>query len=93
MTPASATRPSPSAIPGIHTSSARTSYDGRAAASAAVDSPIPDPTSTTSGASRPNQVRKAKPGSSTASSGITHRSWYASQAAAWVGVKRLPRRE
>jgi hypothetical protein len=91
--PTSATRPNPSATPGSHTSSARTLYAGRAAASTAVDSPMPEPISTISGASRPNQRRHSNPGSSTASSGITHRAWYACHAASWVGVKRLPRRE
>ena len=60
--PASASRLSVSATPGRHTSKASTSYSGRAAASAAVASPTPEPISTTSGASRPNQRRSEKPG-------------------------------
>ena len=83
--PASASRHRVSATPGRHTSKASTSYAGRAAASAAVASPTPEPISTISGASRPNQSASENPGSSTASSGITQRSWCAAQAAAWLG--------
>ncbi len=93
MAPASAIRHSESATPGRQTSNASTSYAGRAAARAAVASPMPEPISTMSGASRPNHVASEKSGSSTASSGITHPSWCASHAAAWLGVNRLPRRE
>ncbi len=90
--PASAQRARVSATPGRHTSKASTSWSGRAAASAAVASPTPDPISTISGASRPNHDDQANPGSSRASSGITQASWCASQAAAWRGVNRVPRR-
>ncbi len=82
-----------SATPGRQTSIASTSYAGRAAASAAVASPTPEPISTMSGASRPNHAASENPGSSTASSGITQPSWCASHAAAWFGVNRFPRRE
>ena len=82
-----------SATPGRQTSKASTSYAGRPAASAAVASPTPEPISTISGASRPNHRASENPGSSTAASGITHFSWCAAHAAAWFGVKRLPRRE
>ena len=80
------------ATPGRHTSKARTSYDGRAAAIAATDSPFPEPISTTSGASRPNHRAGTNDGSSTALSGISHSSTWRSQAARWVGVSLLPRR-
>ncbi len=90
--PAAATRPRLSATPGSQTSSERTLDEGRAAARAAVASPTPPPISTMSGASRPNQVVQPNPGSSTASSGTTHRSAYSSQAACCFGVNRLPRR-
>ena len=93
VAPAVATSASEDAIPGRQTSSASTSYAGRAAASTPVASPTPDPISTISGASRPNQSASAKPGWSTASSGITQASWCAAQASACWGVKRLPRRE
>ena len=79
-------------MPGRQTSKASTSYDGRAGARAAVASPTPEPISTTIGASRPNQSDQRKPGRSTASSGTTHRSWWASHASCWRGVNRLPRR-
>ena len=92
VAPLSATRHSASAMPGRQTSKASTSYDGRAGARAAVDSPIPEPISTIIGASRPNQSRHAEPGWSTASSGTTQRSWWAAHASCWRGVKRLPRR-
>src|SRR5829696_3384126 len=45
-----------------------------------------------SGASRPNQSNQEKPGSSTAPSGTTHSSWWASHASRCRGVNRLPRR-
>ena len=80
-------------MPGRHTSSASTLWSGRAAASTAVASPTPEPISTISGASRPNQRDQSKSGASTASSGTTHCSWWAAHASAWRGVKRLPRRE
>ena len=83
---------SASAMPGRQTSRASTSYAARAGARAAVASPMPEPISTTSGASRPNQSRHRNPGSSTASSGITHLSWWASHASRCRGVNRLPRR-
>jgi hypothetical protein len=73
--PAAATSARDAATPGRQTSSASTSYAGRAAASTPVASPTPEPISTISGASRPNQSASRKPGSSTASSGITQASW------------------
>ena len=57
---------------------------GRAAASAAVASPTPQPISTTRGASRSNQSPTRKPGSSVAASGIHHSSRRRSHASAWV---------
>ena len=60
--PASPTRPRVSATPGRQTSNARTSWSGRAAASATVDSPMPEPISTISGAVRPNMPASEKPG-------------------------------
>ena len=53
--PAAPIRPRVSATPGRHTSNATTSWSGRAAASSTVDSPMPEPISTISGASRPKQ--------------------------------------
>ena len=58
--------------------------------SATVASPTPEPISTTSGASRPNQSARSNPGRSTASSGITQSALWASHAACWRGVSRLP---
>ena len=81
------------ATPGRQTSSATTSYDGRAAASAAVASPTPEPISTIIGASRPKTSAHRNDGSSTASSGTTQSRWCASHDSCWVGVNRPPRRE
>ena len=58
--PASATRHSESAMPGSHTSRARTLWSGRAAARTAVASPMPDPISRISGASRPKRSASEK---------------------------------
>ena len=54
---------------------------------------MPEPISTTSGASRPKQPASEKPGASTASSGSHQRSAYSSQASCWRGLNLLPRRE
>ena len=65
---------------------------GPGRASSTVDSPMPEPISTISGAARPEIPASVNPGSSTASSGTHHLSAYAVHASCWRGVKRLPRR-
>ncbi len=92
VTSASASRPRVSATPGRQTSKATTSTSGRVAARATVASPMPDPISTASGASRPNASAQEKPGPSTDSSGTTQASWCSVHARAWRSLKRLPRR-
>ncbi len=81
-----------SATPGRQTSKASTLWWGRCAARAAVASPIPEPISTTSGASRPNRSAQENCGVSTASSGTHHSPARRSQTSAWASERRLPRR-